>query len=330
MSAVGAGIGCVGAVEPEPGAMRAQILTKSYGGDAEVCRALCASIDRFVDADIGHRLIVPASDLPRFADLASARRTIVTEDRLLPWWFVKLPLPGQPWRQRLHLPRRDVYVIPFGLPVRGWIAQQIMKIAAAAQADAEVVVHVDSDNVFVRRLRFDDLVRDGRVRLYRDPVPVDLATHRRWQASAGRLLGLPPATFYGGEYIDPFVVWRRSLVRAMIARIERVAGRGWLPVLATTPHFAEYVLYGVHADRIVGLDAAELFATDRTLCHARWADDFADGAAQAAFAAALLPEHRTCLIQSTIATPMAARQHVFDLVEAVAARQDEAPARPAD
>jgi hypothetical protein len=303
---------------------QANLITCSFRGDLDVCRMLCESIDRFAPATIPHSLYVPRADLKLFADLASDRRTVAAQEDLLPSWFVKLPLPGPEWRKRLHLPRRNIYVTPFSPPVRGWIAQQIMKIAATANASAEIVAHIDSDNVFIRPLTLEALARDGKVRIYRDPVRVEMETHRVWQETAGRLLGLPSSRYYGAEYINPFVVWRRSVIHGLIERIEGIAGRDWRIVLARTPHFAEYVLYGVYADQVVGLEQAGLMPEDFTLCHSRWGDEFAGAEDEASFIRSLRPEHVTCLIQSTIDTSMAMRRAIFDQVAALAAEQDQA------
>lgn len=298
------------------------IITKSYRGDHECCRLLCESVDRFVPADIRHTLVVPQADVALFAPLANARRDILAEEEVLPRWFRRIPLPPPQWRKRLFLPRRDVYATPFSLPVRGWIAQQIMKIAAAAMSRADILVHIDSDNAFIRPLDPSRLVRNGVARIYRNPQPVGLATHTRWQHAAGRLLGLEDSAFYGGEYIDPFVVWKTSVVRDLIARIEAVSGTDWIKTLARTQHFAEYVLYGVYADRIAGFEASGLSPENFSLCHSRWSDEFAGEAAIREFVEAVEPHHLTCLIQSTIATAAQSRARVFARVTEFAARQD--------
>ncbi|WEK51515.1 MAG: DUF6492 family protein [Candidatus Kaistia colombiensis] len=308
-------------------AAEANLITCSFRGDLDVCWMLCESIDRFVPATIPHSLYVPRADLPLFAHLASDRRTVGAQEDLLPRWFRKLPLPGPEWRRRLRLPRRNMYVTPYSPLVRGWIAQQIMKIAATANASAEIVAHIDSDNVFIRPLKLEHLARDGKVRIYRNPEMVELETHRVWQETAGKLLGLAQSRYYGAEYINPFVVWRRSVIRGMIERIEQIAGRDWRIVLARTPHFAEYVLYGVYADKVLGLEAAGLMPESFTLCHSRWGDEFAGAEDEASFIRSLRPEHVTCLIQSTIDTSITKRQAIFDQVAALAAEQDQGAAR---
>lgn len=301
-----------------------ELLTLSYSGDFEVCRLLCQSIDRFVPADITHRLIVPRADLALFAPLASRTRKLEAQDHYLPAWFKRVPMPSPKWRKRLHLPRRDVYVTPFSLPVRGWIAQQIMKISAAAKSPADLVVHVDSDNVFVRPFSLERIYRDGHARIYRDETPVGLETHARWQRMAGKLLGLEAETFYGGEYIDPFVVWKTDVVRGLTERLEAVSGSHWIKTLARTQHFAEYVLYGVFADRIEGFEAAGLRPENISLCHSVWHRGFEDDDTLIAFVEALQPYHQTCLIQSTVAEDLASRERLFALVTKFAETQTAA------
>jgi hypothetical protein len=312
----------------DAGSMSTGIITCSFRGDLDACRLLCESIDRHVPDTIRHTVFVPQRDVPLFAGLGSPRRTIATQESLLPRGFWKVPLPGPGWRARLHLPRRDVFLTPYSLPVRGWIAQQIMKLAASADSATEIIVHIDSDNVFVRPLTIDRLCRDGKVRLYRNPVKVDLATHRRWHSAAGRLLGLPPSDFYDAEYIDSLVVWRRSVAQGVVARIAAVAKTDWRIALARTHHFAEYILYGVFADKVLGLEAAGQFAATSSLCHSRWSDDFADSDDERAFIESIGPEHLTCLLQSTIAVSGQERRRIMQRTEDFAAQQD-ALSRPA-
>ncbi|MCB1541126.1 MAG: hypothetical protein KDJ25_09865 [Rhodoblastus sp.] len=305
-----------------PDTLAASLVTCSFRGDLDVCRLLCETVDRFASSDMVHWLYVPRADLSLFADLASPRRRIATQESLLPWWFRKAPMPGPEWRARLGLPRRNVYVTPFSLPVRGWIAQQIMKISAAAGADTEIVVHVDSDNAFIRPLRMEHLARDRRVRLYRHPEMVARSSHRMWHEAAGRLLGLAASDFHGAEYIDQLVVWRRSVARGLTEHIAEIAKTDWRIALARAPHFAEYILYGVYADRVLGLDKAGLFATEQTLCLSRWTEGFDSADEETAFVAAIEAHHIACLVQSTIAMPIAARHALFERASAFAAQQD--------
>lgn len=301
---------------------RVEVITLSYAGDYEMCRALCESVDRFVADDVVHRLCVPHSDLSLFSQLASSRRTVEAQDRYLPWWFFKMPLPSPRWRKLLCLPRRNVYLTPFSLPVRGWITQQIIKIAVAIRSQAEIVLHMDSDAMFIRPLKEENLTRGGLVRIYRDPVSSGLESHEKWQRAAGRLLGLPSKGFYGAEYIDTCLVWRTSVLRGMIERLEAVSGADWITTLARTPHFAEYVLYGVYADRIVGLNKAGLREEAFSLCLSRWTGSLETAEAVEAFVDEVQPFHVACNIQSTISGDMEQRKRIIALVADRAAWQD--------
>lgn len=299
-----------------------ELLTLSYRGDYEVCSILCESVDRFVPNEIGHRLAVPRADLELFSHLATPRRQLVAEEDILPSWFRRLPMPSPRWRRFLRLPRRNIYLTPFSMPVRGWIAQQIMKIAAAANSKADIVVHIDSDNAFIRPFSYELITQNGRVRLYRAPEPTGHDDHVVWQQAAGRLLGLPKKNFYGGEYIDSLVVWRTEVVRGLIQRIEEVSGRPWIVALSRSPHFAEYVLYGVFANHVLGFEAAGLFPESRSLAHSRWSGGFDGEEAVQAFVDSVESHHLSCLIQSTLSENMERRRDVFERVTAAAARQD--------
>jgi hypothetical protein len=54
-------------------------------------------------------------------------------------------------------------------PVRGWILQQVIKLAAVAASGDDAVLVVDSDVEFVRPFTAEMFVRDGRVRFFRKP-----------------------------------------------------------------------------------------------------------------------------------------------------------------
>jgi hypothetical protein len=309
----------------QPAALDASILTLSYSRDFEVCRMLCASVDRFAFAGISHRLFVPTPDLPLFAPLANGRRSIGSQDRdLLPRWLWKMPMPRPRLRELLRLPRRNIYLSPFGRPVRGWIAQQMMKIAASAASPTEIIVHIDSDAVLVRPLTVDMLARpDGAVRLYRNPFRETHATHILWRETACRLLGLSPETIDAGDYIDQCVVWRRSLVRRMIARIEEVGGADWRRILAQTPDFSEYTLYGMFVESL-GVEASGHFAAGESQVHAIWIPEEEPTCPEEelAFVAGLQSRHIACLIQSTMTMTLDARRSLLDRLRAEATRQD--------
>ncbi len=309
--------------------MTATIITCSFRGDLDVGRLLCRSIDLYASPEFEHHLYVPRRDLPLFANLASPRRRLLTQESLLPSWLVKAPLPGPEWRQRLRLPRRNIYLSPLHGVVRGWIAQQIMKIAASLRAPTEIVVHLDSDAALVQPLHLRDLSRGDEARFYARPVSEKLPDHAPWYAEGARLLGLGGADYYDAEYIASLVVWKRSVVEAMSARIAATTGRTWASALAGAKHFSEYVLYGLFAEHALGLETAGLKRQTRSLCLSRWEGAFADAREVDRFVASIEPDQLVCCLQSTIDIPLRTRARIYKDAARMSEALQAAPAREA-
>lgn len=305
-----------------PETLDASILTLSYSGDYECCRLLCASLEAFAPEGLSHRLYVPTRDQELFAPLATPDRVIGSQDRdLLPFWLKKLPMPGPRLRQFLHLPRRNIYLSLRGKPVRGWIAQQIMKIAAGADSPTEIILHLDSDTCFIRPVSREMLIDEtGAVQFYHDPEAELPETHLLWREVACRLLDVDSRRISRSDYIDTCVVWRRSLVRRMIQRIEEVAGADWRLVLAREPHFSEYTLYGVFAEHL-GHENAGLFSTSQSQIHAIWDIEPQTPEQENAFVDSLAPHHIAVLIQSTSKMSFDARLRVLERARAQARAQ---------
>ena len=304
------------------------ILTCSYRGDLEPCQVLCRSIDRFAP-QMEHLLVVPRHDVPLFAPLASSRRRVIAAEDVQPNWLINLPMPGPKWRKRLFLPRREVLLSLKSPPVRGWIAQQLRKLIIVRDAPWDVVLHVDSDNVFFRPLTYGHLVRDdGRVRLFQNPGASDMDPHRKWHQSAARLLGLPPTSYFGADYIDPFAIWQKKIVVGLTERISQATGLDWLVALARTPHFAEYILYGVFADHVMTEDPGH-FPTAQSLGFARWEGSFSGAGDEADFLGKMRPFHVACNLQSTIGMTTVHRETMLATLIELGARQEATVLPPA-
>lgn len=288
------------------------IATLSFRGDLELCRLMCETMDRFVPEEIPHLLAVPRADMALFAPMANRRRTIITQQELLPPWLHRIPMPNPRIRRLLRLPRRDVYFSRRGGLIRGWIAQQMMKIEVASRAETDAILHVDSDVAFVRPLRPDHVFADGMVRFLRRPGDADTEMHRRWHAAAGRLLGLPPRPYYGADYIDVMIPWRPQLVRAMLAHIREVSGKDPFEALAGEPDFSEYILYGIHAEHIVGLERNGHYASEQPICATIWSDVSSDRLAARLDGMAVAADQVAVGIQSTIPVGIEERRRLLD------------------
>src|SRR5271157_904286 len=108
---------------------RIAVITKSFAPDFELCVALNRSVLDFAPDTVRHHIIVPRSDLKLFGQLAGPRTLVWCDVDLLPRTFVSVPFRNI----MLNLSR------PFP-PVRGWILQQVVKLAAVAASEDDVVL----------------------------------------------------------------------------------------------------------------------------------------------------------------------------------------------
>jgi hypothetical protein len=193
------------------------------------------------------------------------RTTLVTTEDVLPVWMRRLE------SRRIGL-RSNLWVQGRGRPVRGWLVQQLVKLALAKALTADVLVHADSDVVLLRPFEMSSVVdRLGRVRLVAEPDAIDesLPNHVLWHRSAETLLGIRPAGVPIDNFITSFVPWKRENATALLDHIERTTGRHWLRVLAATWDVSEYTLYGRFVTDILGESAGQ-YVTSESLCRDYW------------------------------------------------------------
>lgn len=221
------------------------IITPSYARDLELCRDLHASVERFAPG-VEHHIIVPRGDLADFAPLAGPHTVVSDVHEVMPEGFLRIPFANAWVNVRAPIP-----------PVRGWIAQQLVKLAAVAAVESDLALVVDSDVEFVRPVTASTFAPGGRLPLYRLPHAVTpaLPRHMTWHTVARRLLGLPPTDARSlPDYICWPCAWSPAIVRGMLQRVERATGRPWATAIARELHFSEMILYGVHVDEVLGVD----------------------------------------------------------------------------
>jgi hypothetical protein len=277
------------------------ILTKSYTPDFELCADLSRSVRENAPETADHNIIVPRSDLKLFGQLRSPRTHICCEQDFLPRSFIAVPLSNF----TLNLSR------PFP-PVRGWIMQQVIKLAAVAASEHDVVLLADSDVEFARPFTAETFVRDGAVRFFRQPDQIDerLPRHVTWHRVARKLLGLPSAEPPLPDYISPLVAWDPALVRRMLERIATVAGRPWPSAIAGLFHFSECILYGVFVDEVVRGSAAA-FASHDPLCLFHWSGVALTHETAAEFLNRMRPTDIAAMISSKSLTPLDVKRAAF-------------------
>lgn len=279
--------------------MRMAVITPSFAPDFELCANLNRSVLAYSPDSVRHHIIVPASDLTLFGRLAGPRTLIRCENDFLPRSFVSLG------KFKINLSR------PFP-PVRGWILQQVIKLAAVAACEEDVVLLVDSDIEFLRPITVETFVRNGVVRFYRKPDAIDetLPRHVIWHRVARSLLGLPTPKPPYADYVSSLLPWDPAIVRRLLERVTVTTGRPWTTAVAGQLHFSEWTLYGVFVDEAIGAPANS-FASDDPLCLAYWDTVPLDRDGAVEFLRGVRPTDVAAMISAKSRTPLAVRCAAF-------------------
>jgi hypothetical protein len=238
------------------------IVTPTYWRDLARCELLAESLDRCAP-DIPHYLIVDRRDRQIFAHLIRGQRKMIESEILLDGCFWQMPGRSGWW---LSLQ---------SLPVRGWIMQQIKKIAAIKAVPEQTLVFCDSDSAFFRRFRRDDLLVRGKIGLLDVGYVNDDV--RRWTSTSRHLLGLPNSDGEYRNYVGYLVCWNRDTIKALQQRLERTANMQWQLALARRSSLSEYTLYGVFVREFLGYDATDHTPSDVPLIKSLVGLDLAKG-----------------------------------------------------
>ncbi|MDX2483197.1 MAG: DUF6492 family protein [Pseudodonghicola sp.] len=287
------------------------LLTCSMARDIDIFEVLARSVDRHVDQDIRHMVVVPGKDCAAFRRFATDQREIVAQESVLPLRLFALP------RQLALLSflsgalRRPLYLTPRFDLVRGWMIQQILKIEASRRCTSRAVMHVDSDVFFIRRLATTDAFdAEGRTRFFHAPEAGAIAAHRPWVEAAAQCLGIPVPAGFATHYIENCVLWSTDMARQMIAHIEAAHGRPYHEVLLRHGTISEYFIYGLYAD-LIAQDQG-LAAETESYCNSFWPVT-ADAPFDVDLAIAqMTPKQCAMAVQSTHDFPVAERARSFE------------------
>jgi hypothetical protein len=276
------------------------VLTPCYSGDAELFADLHQSVLEHTSPRTVHHVVCPPSDKALFERYGGPRCKVLVHSDLVPSRYFCVPRShGLAVNLRRPWP-----------PVRGWVMQQAMKIAASALIDAGTVLISDSDAVLVRPTTAARFRYGGELGLVRaeDAVHTGMDRHIRWHHVAHRLLGLPaPHRLPLPDYVNPINVWDPAIVRAMQHRISEVTGMSWLDAFTSELHISEFVLYGVFVDKIIG----GATRCDPALCHNYYDRAPLDHDQAIAFADRIAPEAVGMMISSHSCTSREVRLAAF-------------------
>jgi hypothetical protein len=231
------------------------IVTPTFWRDLARCELLVESLDQCAP-DMPHYLIVDRRDRSTFAHLERGKHKIIDSEELLGNRFWRIPGNSGLWLS-LKTP-----------PVRGWILQQIKKIAAIEVIPQQTLMFCDSDTALFRRFHRSNFLVDGKIGLL--DVNWDNEDVRRWTATARRLLGLPHHEGGYHNHVGYIICWNRETIEAMQQRIEKSTGTHWQLALARTATFSEYMLYGIFVRELLGYGATNHAPSDVPLVKGLW------------------------------------------------------------
>jgi hypothetical protein len=277
------------------------VLTPSFRGDASLFADLHASVLANTAGPVVHHVVVPPSDAHLFRQYAGPRCQVWTHRDFLPRRYLSIPYASgltfnfrQPWP-----------------PIRGWIVQQLAKLAGTAALEARAVLIIDSDAVLLREATLEELTHDGRPRHFRNDAAItaDMDRHLLWHNVARRLLGVSGVVSAPApDYISPIAVWDPEIVRSLTEHITRSTGRNWIDAVAGELHFSEFIAYGVFVDHVLG----GIPAFGGPLCH-NYYERVPLGPADArAFADGMPADALGAMISSHSRTPPDVRMEAFE------------------
>lgn len=225
---------------------------------------LCETIDKHVTGFSAHYILVEHNDVGLFKHLEGPTRVIIDEMDLFPNWIRAYPDPFCLGRRRIWLSLRT-------MPLRGWHAQQLRRIAIAENIQEDGLFYCDSDVAFMKPFDCASLWQGENLRLFRrnnQLLDRSLADHKLWAENAAMLLDINRSAILPHGYVGTLIAWRRDRVIGMCRRIEAVSSRHWLAAIGKQRDFSECMIYGHFADDVEMLRGH--FIDNNDYCKVYW------------------------------------------------------------
>lgn len=219
--------------------MKNILVTPSFKDDLQRCQRLVQSAEKYVTGYDKHYLLIDKAETELFKPLTNDRVVIMEKESLLPFSNFHLPLLRKWWFSFSSL------------PVRGWIMQQLCKLAIAEKVDADAIVFADSDVEFIRPFDVNSLWVDGKLRLAvqkRGPMMYRDKRYLNWYGLSAELFELPDQPACDHAYIAQLNAFRRDTCLEMLSGITQKYGMPWYKVLSRKMDMSEFILYGCYVD----------------------------------------------------------------------------------
>jgi hypothetical protein len=180
--------------------------------DAGRARILRVSLDKHFSDLATCWVVTPDSDASVIAgQFASSRYRVVPESKIVPELSLHRILTYRAFRRLTRIPS-----------MAGWYVQQLVKLAAADLVETEFYLTLDADVICTRRVRYGDLVKDGKAigeRLDQPAWSEDTEYDR-----AAHILRLPRSTWM--HPVTPSI-FSRTVVRMMQQHIAGLISKPW-------------------------------------------------------------------------------------------------------
>lgn len=221
-------------------------MTPTHVADLERFALLRRSIRLFSAVPATHFALVNTEDRAQFAERFrdDPEVHIVPSAEVLPRDIERRRRKSGPrWRARLAPRRRTV---------KGWHAQQLMKLFALAECPVEAAVFIDSDVFLCKPLSGDFFFADGKLKLFRrravdaEGFDFDISTHEILGNPLHRVTEL-------FDYIYSPCSFRRSSAVALFAELARRRRSTWVRRFLAEKRPSEYNLLGYAATTLEGL-----------------------------------------------------------------------------
>ena len=271
-------------------------VTPSYPPDLERCELLVESLDRFGPA-FNHYIIVDRADMTAFAHLASTRTILIEAETIIDQRFTRIPWKGGIWINWRTL------------PMRGWISQQVKKLAAAKFTTEDILVMTDSDATFVKPLSVENFLIDARTGL----LDVDYCEGMvpTWTKVATKLLGLNATPQLRG-HVGQMIAWRREHLIDLLNHVEHSTRLPWQVAIARQRTFSEYILYGIYVRTVLGYAASRHAPSTKALVKEPWDYNLIHPNEQQRFFAEIEPDNIAVMIHSKFDLPVRFMRPYFE------------------
>lgn len=237
----------------------AAFVTPTFPSDLGRCELLVESRERLASG-FPHYLLIDEPHIPAFKHLESKSTKIIPSRELLGKYLRRIPGNSGHWIGMLTP------------PVRGWMTQQLRKLAICNHISEDIVICIDSDTAFVRPFSIENVMEGGKIGLldvnYRD------ASIDKWTRISETLLGLPINSVPVRNHVAHLVPWARQHVIDMLGQIEETQNNPWQIALARRLTFSEYTLYGAYIRGSVGYERSMHAPSSEPLVRQPWSHDF--------------------------------------------------------